>query len=413
MTGGFFTRKETESKTRPTGKTFSCSSCGLYRGVESPRMEPQGNFTKGIMNIGDFPNETEDRRGEYWKGATGRLLARTYDELGIDIFEDCININAVSCSPEKAPTTHQLDCCRTIKVLKAIEKYQPKIIIVLGDHALYSIIGNRWKKDLDKIDKWRGFTIPDQALNAWVCPTFNPSFVDRVQRPEVETVWKQDLSQAFDKIDEPVPIFKEPEIEIITDLRAIEYSTVSTPAFGKVKAHVQTREAAFDYETTGLKPHAPGHKIICASIADTDDHAFAFMIPETRKELRPFLNFLSDETIHKIAANMKYEHVWSAVRFKTEVKGWIWDTMQATHQIDNRSGVTGLKFQTYVNFGIIDYDSEVAPYLRPKVTTSANDINRIEELLVLPGGKEKLLKYCAWDSILEKRLANIQRNILK
>jgi uracil-DNA glycosylase family 4 len=412
---GFFTRKQTESVTRPTGKTFSCSACGLYKNVYSPKMKPFGNFKKGIMNIGEFPTELDDERGQQWQGKEGRILKRAYEKLRIDLFEDCINLNAVNCAPDEKHTNNQIDCCRSEIVLKAIQQYKPKIIVLFGNAAVYSIIGNRWKKDLggnDKskrgiIDKWRGLIIPDQDFKAWICPVFSPATVLTEERDEVETVWKLDLKEAVKSINIPFKEWKEPVIETITDLHDIEYTQL-----GNAKVHTSPKIAAFDYETTGLKPHAEGHKIICCSIADSADHVYVFMMPETRKELQPFLNFLSNEKIGKIAANMKYEHVWSKVKLKTEVKGWIHDTMQATHILDNRTGITGLKFQTYVNFGIVDYDSDVAPYLRPKVQNSANDINQIEELLKLPGGKEKLLKYCGMDSIVEFRLAMIQMELI-
>lgn len=417
---GFFTRKQTESISRPTGKTFSCSSCGLYKGVASPKMKPFGNFKKGVMNIGEFPSTLDDERGQQWQGKEGRILKRAYEKLGIDLFEDCINLNAVNCSPNEKPTGHQIDCCRSIVVLKAIQQYKPKVIVLFGNAAIHSIIGNRWKKDLggnDKskrgiIDKWRGFTIPDQDLKAWVCPVFSPSTILNEQRDEVETVWKLDLQEVINCIETPFPVWKEPVIETITDLRDIEYTEIYTESHGNTKFHILPKMAAFDYETTGLKPHAEGHKIICCSIADSADHVYVFMMPETRKELKPFLDFLGNEKILKLAQNMKYEHVWSKVKLKTEVKGWYHDTMQAAHILDNRTGVTGLKFQNYVNFGIVDYDSEVAPYLRPKVSTSANDINQIEELLKQPGGKEKLLKYCGMDSIVEFRLALKQMELI-
>jgi len=403
---GFFTQKQTESKTRPTGKIFSCSSCGLYKKILNPKMKPYGNFKKGIMNIGECPSELDSERGQQWQGKEGRKLQRAYEKLGIDLFEDCINLNAVNCTTDK-PTNHQIDCCRSIMVLKAIEKYKPKVIILLGNSALYSIIGNRWKKDLGNIDKWRGFAIPDQDFKTWICPIFNPSTILNEQRDEIETIWKLDLRQAIEHLDKPFPIWKEPEIEVITDLKEIEYTQI-----GSVKTHISPNFAAFDYETTGLKPHAEGHKIICCSIADSENHAYVFMMPETRRELKPFLNFLNNENINKIAQNCKYEHVWSQVKLRTEVKGWYHDTMQAAHILDNRTGITGLKFQNYVNFGIVDYDSEIAPYLRPKVSNSANDINQIEELLKMPGGKEKLLKYCAYDSINEFRLFMKQINLI-
>ena len=416
---GFFTRKQTESTSRPTGKTFSCSACGLYKNNVNPKMEPMGNFAKGIMNIGDFPSVLDDERGEYWQGKEGRILKRAYAKLGVDLFEDCVNINAVSCHPDEKPTNQQLDCCRSMKVLKAIEYYKPKVIVLFGNSALYSVIGNRWKKDLGDgsktklgaIQKWRGFTIPDQDFKTWFCPVFSPSVVLSEDRPEVETTFNLDLAKAVKYLDLPFPVWEEPKIEVIEDLSEIENTWVNSK-WGDTKIHANPELAAFDYETTGLKPHAEGHKIICCSIAHDEHNVYVFMMPKTRKELKPFLNFLSNPAIGKCGANIKYEHVWSKVKLKVEVQGWKHDTMLAAHILDNRTGITGLKFQTYVNFGIVDYDSEVSPYLRPKVANSANDINQIEDLLKMPGGKEKLLKYCALDSINEYRLCVKQLKIM-
>jgi len=73
--------------------------------------------------------------------------------------------------------------------------------------------------------------------------------------------------------------------------------------------------------------------------------------------------------------------------------------------------VTGLKFQTYVNFGVVDYASEVAPYLQAK-DNNGNAINRIMELVGMPGGKEKLLEYCGLDAVYEYRLAMIQQKVM-
>jgi uracil-DNA glycosylase family 4 len=411
---GFFTRKETESKTRPMGKKHSCISCGLYTRANTPKMEVSGNGAKGIMNVGDFPTELDDERGEHWQGKPGRMLRNAYEKLGIDLEEDCYNINATNCYSETPATKLQIDCCRTIMVMKAIETYKPKLIVVFGNDALYSLIGNRWKKGLNNgkskngaIDTWRGFCIPDQELHTWVCPVYNPNMIITQNRKEVQTVWEQDLERAIECLKKPFPVWKEPTIETITDL-----SVLNVPGFAHSDYYVMP-QAAFDYETTGLKPHAEGHEIVCCSVADGPDHVYVFMMPKTRRELKPFITFLANEKIAKIAANMKYEHVWSQIRLRTEVQGWTHDTMQAGHILDNRTGVTGLKFQVFTTFGIADYDSDIAPYLRSKTFHSSNDLNQIYDLLELPGGKEKLLKYCAMDSICEYRLAMVQRKIME
>lgn len=216
MNKGFFTAKQTESKSRPDGKTYSCASCGLYKDVKTPKMKPYGEFKRKILIIGEAPGKTEDQRGLPWQGKAGRLLQRTLlNEFGIDIFQDCLCMNAVNCRPpdNRTPTNYEVDCCRK-SVLNAIESYKPKVILLLGNSALYSVIGHRWKKGLDGIMKWRGWTIPDQDFGCWICPTFHPSFVLRGEK-EVVTVWEQDLKQAFGKVDELLPKYEEPKIEIM------------------------------------------------------------------------------------------------------------------------------------------------------------------------------------------------------
>jgi len=396
---GFWTAKETNSKTRPDGKSISCASCGLTKNCKSPRMAAFGNFKKGILNIGEAPGEVEDNRGKPFQGRTGQLLQRTYKKLGIDLFEDCLNINAVNCRPiqgdaNRAPTNHEMDCCRKT-VLQTIEKYKPKLIVLLGNAAVYSLIGHRWKKDLGGITKWRGWSIPDQDFEAWICPTFHPSYVERSDSGVEQTVWESDLKQAFTMLNEPFLKHVQPRVDIIEDLYILNTIT--------------NLEVAFDYETTGLKPHAEGHRIICCAIAPSETHAYVFMMPKTRTERQPFIDLLLNEKIGKIAQNMKYEHTWSLVRLKTEVQNWVWDTMIASHIFDNRPGITSLQFQVYVQFGVIDYKDETEPHLKAKESNNANSINRIYELLAKPGGKEKLMKRCALDAVYEFRLAQKQR----
>ncbi len=347
---GFFTAKQTESKSRPDGKTYSCASCGLYKDVKTPKMEPYGEFEKKILVIGEAPGKTEDRRGHPWQGKAGRLLQNTFkNELNIDLFEDCLCMNAVNCRPEdnRTPTNYEVDCCRK-KVLEVIESYKPKLIILLGNSALYSVIGHRWKKGLDGIMKWRGWTIPDQDFNCWICPTFHPSFVLRGEK-EVKTVWVNDLKQAIGKVDESLPKYKEPNIETIEHLGVLK--------------ELILHHISIDYETTGIKPHAKGHRIVCVSIAINENHCYVFMMPKSRKNRQPFIDLLANPD-GKMAHNMKFEETWSVVRLRQSVRNWKWDSMQAAHILDNRPGVTGLKFQVYVRFGVVDYSSEVDSYLK-------------------------------------------------
>lgn len=388
---GFFTHTETQSKERPDGKSLTCYSCGLYRNCETPKMQPYGNFKKGILNIGTFPSLADDMRGKPFQGRVGQLLQATYSMYGIDLFEDCLNVNAVNCLSDKDPTNYNLDCCRRI-VLSVIEKYKPKVIILFGIQAVYSLIGNRWKGALNGIDQWRGWTIPDQDFQTWICPVFAPEYVDKIDKPEVYKVWETDLGQALTVRLKELPVPEKPTIKVIDDLEPltkIEYGSIT----------------AFDYETTGLKPHAKGHRIVCCSIATDEDNAFVFEMPNLVEKRKPFIDFLRNKSIRKMAHNLKFEESWSYERLKTRVRGWHWDSMLAAHLLDNRAGITGLKFQTYVNFGIVNYNETVSPWLQAVDSKNANSLNRLQEFFATKQGREETLKYCALDSIYEYRLA--------
>jgi hypothetical protein len=191
--------------------------------------------------------------------------------------------------------------------------------------------------------------------------------------------------------------YKEPKIEVIEDLSILNDITSDL--------------ISFDYETTGIKPQADGHRIVCTSVADSPDHVYVFMMPRTKREREPFTSLLGNPLIGKMAHNMKFEDTWTNVRLKTEVNGWNWDSMLAAHVLDNRTGVTGLKFQTYVNFGVIDYDSEISSFLHSN-EKGGNEMNTVMKLIEIEEGRNKLLHYCALDSIFEYRLAMKQIKIM-
>lgn len=393
---GFFKKKDTRSLKFSGGSRSSCFRCGLYKQAKSPKMEAQGGFRKKIMIIGEAPGETEDAIGKPFQGKTGWLLQKTLEEIGVDLFEDCVILNAVNCRlPEnRSLSPIEVKCCRDVKVLPAIEEYQPKVILLLGTASLNSLLGFRWSASkLGGIGKWTGWAIPDQDYKAWICPVFHPSFVERADSREITTIWKRDLSNAVACLKKSFPLHKEPNIRFIKDLEELR--------------EIKTDIAAFDYETTGKKPQATGHRIVSASIAYTPDDVVAFLMPQKKSERSPFIEFLQSD-IRKIASNIKFEDTWSNVRLGTPVKNWYHDTMLWAHILDNRPGVTGLKFQAYVHFGVMSFEEDERPYLKTSPAASSNVHNRILDLLKEYNGVEQLLKYNALDSIYEYRLAMLQ-----
>jgi len=153
----------------------------------------------------------------------------------------------------------------------------------------------------------------------------------------------------------------------------------------------QLAPIAFDYETNCLKPEYKGAEIKSCSVCWGGKTTIAY----------PWKGEAIDATIEllkaphaKIASNLKFEHRWSKKILGIKVKNWMWDTMIASHVIDNRPGITSLKFQAFVLLGQGNYNRHIEPYLESKKGEHLNNIQEIEiEDLLLYNGLDSLLEY--------------------
>lgn len=390
---GFFTAKEIKSDINPN-KPTSCASCGLYKSCLSPRMKPYGKFKRKVLWVGEAPGEIEDRRGKPWQGRMGKSLQRVVKEFGVDLFRDGIGLNACSCRPPKnrTPTPHEISCCKP-KLIKTIKELKPNLIILLGGIPVTSIIGRNFSKKVGGITKWRGFAIPDQDLNAWICPVFHPSFVARNEEKNgqnvAEVIFKEDIKRALEYIDKPVPIIN-PEKYVIP--------VESDSHFKKVFRELMEADLmAFDYEGTGLKPHVEGHKITTVSACISPTKSYSWMNNPYRAKL--FKRVLQNPNIRKIAHNLPFENMWSEVIMNAKVKNWYWDTLVNNHLIDNRPGINGLKFIAYSMFGIGEYDELIHPYLEAPKKAGSNAFNKLLSFLDRYG-PEEVIKYCGIDGLI-------------
>jgi len=401
---GLFEHSEIAT-TNQISKLPGCGACKLYKTCRSPKIPASGKGEKKILIIAEAPGEDEDRQGTQLVGEPGQLLRRQLRKLGIDLDKDCRKINVIACRPigDRPITNQEIEYCRPL-VWKEINQFKPKLIILLGNGALESFLGHRWKKDLGGILKWRGWTIPDRELETWVCPTIHPAAVlkNNDKSPVLELLWSRDIERAVNLLTTPVykPVMSEHStIDIIEDQKSLQNFLSGVYEWEKF--------IAIDYETTGLKPHAAGHKIVSCSITCESDRTCAFMMPAEGRNRTLLRRILMEPRIKKAAHNMKFEDNWSWEYLRCEVEGWAWDSMLAAHIIDNRENITGLKFQTYVHFGVLPYNEHIEPFLKGDGSAGANSPNNIHKI-----PKKDLLLYNGLDTLFEKRLAFIQMSKL-
>ena len=334
----------------------------------------------------------------------------TIDE---DITKSCKIMHAIKCYIEPHRSTKgkliyandkQINNCRKY-VFEEIKKAQPKLIYAVGITAMKSLFGHIWKDKFgDSIERWQGFVIPHRDLNAWVIPIYNTKHViDMTQNnyaKQVETIWEADIVNGLNYYNKKVPTndyYK--QIELLTKTKDIDWCLekfILEPP----------EELSFDYETNALKARGKDKKLICISICD-GDKSYAFPIP-TEKHLKDKLVIvLTNPKTKYIAHNMKFERSWSKIHLGIENIDFIYDPCIGMHYLDNRSGITGLKFQTFAFFGIGDYSSHTKTFIKGQGKkepyndslgwekyTSGNSLNKMEEFPI-----RENLEYCALDSL--------------
>lgn len=346
-----------------------------------------GRGAKGVMIIGEAPSKDDDEAGKPFRGESGEYLRSTLAKIGVDLERDAWSTNALICHPSdsKEMDAKRVSYCRP-NVLNAIKDHQPKVIITLGRMPLQSVLEGQWR-DIGVMDRWTGWKIP--LCSFWLCPTFHPSFLRRMRNSLMEEQFSDHLQAAFDIDDEPpVRIDYEKEVEVLYDEDAVWEAAKEIDR--------NSDWIAVDYETNCLKPDYLKAQIFSCAIS-SDQRTISYLW--RGRSIKATQHLLRSKRTRKIASNLKFEERWTRKVFGHGVRNWGWDTMLATHCLDNRQGICSLKFQAMVRLGVPVYNEHIAPYL-----SSTGHYNRIKEV-----DTRQLLLYGGADALFERKLAALQR----
>lgn len=385
---GFFSNSKLSRPRQVFLSIPKCGICGLHK--QGPKIEPFGEGQKKILIVFSTPSEKEPyiNENEY----KFKKLLKTF---GINVVTDCVTTYACICKANKndySLTDTQIESCRA-NIFKLITEYKPKVVLLLGLPAIKSVIGITWGS-VDSIKTWIGWKIPDRKYNTWFCPMYSVEYIAEKQDETLNLIFKRHLKQAL-------------ECETYPWEKIVDYQKKVKLLYNPWEIADYIRElrkekemCAFDYETNALKPEYPKSKIASVSISNGK---ITIAFPYSKEIKKPFKEFLTDPDIMKIASNLKFEDRWSRYKLHTEVANWGWDTMIAAHVIDSRPDITGLKFQTYINFGVEDYSVIVDKMLH----TGKELYNNVFDIDI-----RDLLLYNGLDSLFEYKLAKKQMKIL-
>lgn len=358
-------------------------------------MPPSGKGKRKILIVGDAPTELDDSAGEHAQGNLGRMLEDALARYGVNMRRDCMITNALICHPVERDKKHlskAIDYCRP-NLIKTVQDYKPESILLFGSNAVRSLISHTWKEAPGSLERWVGFNVPDQKLNTWISPLYNPAILEWEKNEVLKLAFEQQLERALSLEGRPWTIV--PDWESTIEIVDPDEAALIIDEWEKLGG-----EFALDFENNCLKPETEGGQIVCCSICYAGRRTISFVWHGAA--IAAVGRLIASKRCGFIASNLKHEERWCKRFFGYGVRRWIWDTMIGAHVLDNREGgICSLKFQAYVWLGMPSYDDHIKQFLKSQAD---GKINRIKESVDL----RQLLKYCGFDTLLEFKLAKKQ-----
>jgi uracil-DNA glycosylase len=176
-----------------------CQRCRLSSG-RTQVVFGTGNPQADIMFVGEAPGCYEDRQGEPFVGAAGKLLTELLQSVGLRR-EDIFIANVIKCRPpnNRDPLPDEIDTCKPF-LLQQIECIRPKLVCTLGNFATQTLLEKKVG-----ITKVRGQVI--HLPNFIVFPLLHPAAAlhqGNLRGPLMEDFQK--LKSVLDDMNQPAAL---------------------------------------------------------------------------------------------------------------------------------------------------------------------------------------------------------------
>lgn len=177
----------------------NCQRCKLSKLGRSQVVFGVGNPRASIMFVGEAPGFYEDRQGEPFVGAAGKLLNELLLSAGLSRTEIYI-ANVIKCRPpnNRDPEPDEVETCKPF-LLQQIELIRPKVVCTLGNWATKTLL----EKNVG-ITKVRGQAI--RRDNYVIFPLLHPAAAlhqGNLREPLEEDFRK--LKRYLDQLNAPPP----------------------------------------------------------------------------------------------------------------------------------------------------------------------------------------------------------------
>lgn len=172
-------------------EVIRCTKCDLAK-TRTCSVPGNGDSHSDVVFIGEAPGRSEDKYGEPFVGAAGKILSGALEDSGMPR-ESVYITNVVKCRPpgNRIPNCSEREACSEY-LQREIRAISPKIICILGNTAFNSVLGG------NEITKHRGKLIKKNSQLYFV--TVHPAAA--IYRRELLGVLKSDIRRLFSAITE-------------------------------------------------------------------------------------------------------------------------------------------------------------------------------------------------------------------
>jgi len=162
-----------------------CQRCRLASG-RTQVVFGTGNPQAKIMFVGEAPGFYEDRQGEPFVGAAGKLLNELLQSIGLTR-ADIFIANVIKCRPpnNRDPLPDEIETCKPF-LLQQIDLIKPKLVCTLGNFATQTLLERKVG-----ITKVRGHVI--RLANFVVFPLLHPAAA--LHQGNLRTPLKEDFQK--------------------------------------------------------------------------------------------------------------------------------------------------------------------------------------------------------------------------
>ena len=368
--------------------TKGCENCYFNR---TKFVGTKGNPKAPIVFVGESPGAQELLKGLPFEGPSGKMLMHAINTSHTLTEEDIYMTNSLQCLPagKKTPAmlVEAVSCCRE-RLLEEIQAHPRKVIVAIGNGALWSLTGNTNLK----ITQVRGKVFESDLSEFGIVATYHPAYILRgggdYKKFATDIGFALGICYEEESVDKG---YVEPQFKVASNEQDvkdfIDETLRNTPVGATISA---------DIETAGFNPLK--HRILSFGWSYDSDNVF--VIPEhlVTKELLSYKDFdlgwnhPSIETYLGAPPQRRLKWNWHNGKFDVRFLKRLnlrmtvdHDTMLMNYSLDEIRGIHDLKQISADLLGSPDYESALDTYLPNKKTSYE----------VIP--KDVLHKYMAYD----------------